>query len=158
MRGLLALAVLGLTGCGGSQVEVAADPPDKAPARLGDKTDVLLADWLKKPRVELAGLVAEWSDTVQKQRLHARENPLSVDLLPDLQPPATMPVFREASFSRQAGFSLPPYARPGEADAALALHLARLGDGEAAGLVAGGSDKDLFTRMDRFRSARNYPL
>ena len=68
----------------GDVIPDAAPPPDETPARLGDKTDVRLADWLKKPRSELAELVAEWSDTVQKQRLHAQENPLSVDLLPGL--------------------------------------------------------------------------
>ena len=160
LRGCALLAVLGLTGCG-SQADVVPDPtppPDEPPPRLGDKTDIHLADWLQKPRADLAELVAEWSDTVQKQRLHAQENPLSVDLLPGLQPPATMPVFGEAAYSTKAGFSLPPYAAAGATDAALALHLGRLGDREAALKLADPTDKDLLNRIDFRRADRNYPL
>ena len=117
-----------------------------------------MADWLQQPRADLADLVVEWSDTVQKQRLHALENPLSVDLLPALQPPATMPVFRTAAYSAKAGFSLPPYAAAGATDAALALHLGRLGDREAALKLADPTDKDLLNRIDFRRTDRNYPL
>ena len=162
LRGCLLLAALGLTGCGGSPTDVVPDPnaaaPDEPPARLGDQTDFRVADWLQKPRPELAQLVAEWSDTVQKQRLHALENPLSVDLLPGLQPPATMPVFREAAYSEKAGFSLPPYVRAGDSDAAVALHLGRLGDREAALKLADRADKDLLNRIDFRRTDHNYPL
>ena len=159
LRGCALLAVLGLTGCG-SQANVvpAPTPPGEPPPRLGDKTDVHLADWLQKPCADLAELVVEWSDTVQKQRLNAEENPLSVDLLPGLQPPATMPVFREAAYSAKAGFSLPPYAAAGARDAALALHLGRLGDREAALKLADPTDKDLLNRIDFRRSGHNYPL
>jgi hypothetical protein len=150
-HGGLLLAAVGLTGCGGAPTIVASDASQEEIDRLGDKTDVNLAKWLKQPRPELARLVAEWTDVVQKQRLHARENPLSVDLLPTLQPPATMPVFREAAYSEKAGFSLPPYAKAGDADAALALHLARLGDHEAALKISDPADKDP-------RVGPNYPV
>jgi hypothetical protein len=159
LHGSLVLAVVGLTGCGGSPAIVASDtPPEEEIARLGDKTDVNLSDWLKQPRPELARRVAEWTDTVQKQRLHARENPLSVDLLPALQPPATMPVFREAAYSKKAGFSLPPYVKAGDADAALALHLARLGDRDAALRVGDPADKDLLNGIDARRTDHDYPV
>ena len=147
------LAAVGLTGCGESPVIVASDTPQEEVARLSDKTDVNLAEWLKRPRPELARLVAEWTDTVQKQRLHARENPLSLDLLPLLQPATAMPVFREAAYSERAGFSLPPYIKAGDTDAAVASHLARLGDHEAALKVAGSADKSLPNP-----AANNYPL
>ena len=151
LHGSLVLALAGLTGCGGAPAIIASDTPQEEVARLGNKSDVNLADWLKQSRPELARRVAEWTDTVQKQRLHARENPLSVDLLPALQPPATMPVFREAVYSEKAGFSLPPYLKAGDADAALALHLARLGDREATLKVSGSTDKDR-------RTDPNYPV
>ncbi len=141
LHGGLLLAVVGLTGCGDSPAIVAADAPPEEIARLGDQTDVNLAEWLKLPRPELASLVAEWADTVQKQRLRALENPLSVDLLPSLQPAGAMPVFHEARYSEKAGFSLPPYVKAGDVDAAVALHLARLGDREAALKVGGPAEK-----------------
>ena len=150
-HGGLLLAAVGLTGCGGAPTIVASDAPQEEVARLGDKTDVNLAEWLKQPRPELARRVVEWTDVVQKQRLHARENPLSVDLLPALQPPATTPAFREAAYSEKAGFSLPPYAKAGAADAALALHFARLGDHEAALKISGAAD-------NAPRVGPNYPV
>ncbi len=102
--------------------------------------------------------MAEWSDTVQQQRQHAAEYPLSLDLLPGLQPPRTMPVFGQAAYSEKAGFSLPPYVKAGDRDAAVALHLARLGDREAALKLADRSDKDLLYCIDGRRTDRNYPL
>ncbi len=152
LHGGLLLAAVGLTGCGGSQAIVASDAPPEEPARLGEKTDINLSEWLQKPRPELARLVAEWTDAVQKQRLHARENPLSVDLLPALQPPATMPVFREAAYSEKVGFSLPPYVKAGDKDGAVASHLARLGDREAALKLSDQANKEL-----PHSAERNYP-
>ncbi|HVS37702.1 MAG TPA: hypothetical protein VMS17_19225 [Gemmataceae bacterium] len=156
------LAAVGLVGCN-SSADVAPDapPPDAPPpppARLQDQTDVNLADWLKKPRPELAQLVAEWTETVQKQRLHAAENPVSLDLLPALQPSATMPVFGQATYSAAVGVSLPTYVKSGAPDGAVALHLARLGDRDAALLLADKADKDLFYRIDARRTDRNYPV
>ena len=127
--------------------------PQEVGDHLSDKTDVNLSEWLKLPRPELAKLVVEWSDSVQKQRLHARENPQSVDLLPALQPPATMPVFREAGYSEKAGFSLPPYLKAGDKDGAVARHLARLGDSEAARKLSDPADKDQLKYAEH-----NYPI
>jgi hypothetical protein len=164
LRGFVLLAAVGLMGCG-SQVDVVQDalppppqPPDDTPVRLGDSTTIHLADWISQPRAELADLVVQWSDTVQKQRQHAQENPLSIDLLPGLQAPGTMPVFHEANYSPKAGFSLPPYLRASETDPAVALHLARLGDSEAALKIADPTDKDLLYRIDARHNGRNYPL
>ena len=111
LRGWVLLAVVGLVGCefpGGRQAGRSAPAAGRPPARLGDRTDVNLADWLKKPRSELAQLVAEWSDTVQQQRRHAAENPLSLDLLPGLQPPGTMPVFGQAPSPRRPASACRP--------------------------------------------------
>src|SRR5947199_9307965 len=162
LRGLVLAAAMGLTGCG-SSADVQPDqadppPPDLPPPHLSDHTTVNLSDWLQKPRPELAQLVADWSGAVQKQRPNALENPQSPDLLPGLQPPGTMPVFGQAAYSEKAGFSLPPYLRAGQPDAAVALHLARLGDREAALKVADPTDKDLLYRIDARRAGHNYPL
>src|SRR5947209_15605989 len=154
LSGLLLLAVVGLAGC--SRTEVAA--PEAAPetARLGDKVDVSLADWLALSRSELADKVSEWTITVAKLQASARENPESPVLLPRLQPPITLPVYQESHYSARASFSLPPHVKEGTRDSALALHLARFGDREAALKLADPADKDLLTRIDICRTERNY--
>jgi hypothetical protein len=155
LRAGLLLAVVGLTGCGG-QVGVTPDgTPARDAGRLGDKTDVSLAGWLKLSRPELAKLAAEWSDRVQKQQRHAAENPASVDLLPGLQPPASLPGFRDAAYSAAAGVSLPPYLPPNDKDAAVALHLARLGDREAARKLGGD---DVLQQAHAPRYDKDYPV
>jgi hypothetical protein len=154
LRGCLALAAVGLAGCGGPVI--LADAPEDASA-LGDKTDVALATWLKLPRAEQAELVAEWSERVKKQREDAADHPESVELLPDLRPPATLPVFREAVYSEKAGISLPPYLKPGDKDAGVALHLARLGDAEAARKVGDPDDRVLINYIETQPLERNYP-
>ena len=79
-------------------------------------------------------------------------------LLPQLHPPVVAAVFAEAKFSPSAGFSLPPYLKEGQKDAAVALHLARFGDGEAALKLANDADKDLLARIAALRSERDYPI
>ncbi len=158
-RGWVLLAVVGLAGCNTqATVGPATPPPPPSTSRLSDHTDVDLADWLQTPRPELAQRIAEWTDTIRQQRQHAAENPQSLDLVPGLQPPGTMPVFHQAMYSAKAGFSLPPYLKAGEVDAAAALHLARLGDREAALKLVDPADKDLLNRIDGQRTDRNYPL
>jgi hypothetical protein len=159
LSGLALLAVVGLAGC--SRTEVA--PPEAAEAeqeilRLGDTVEVSLADYLALPRAELADKVSDWTVTVAKLQASARESPETPVLLPRLQPPITLPVYRESHFSARAGFSLPPYFKEGTRDAALALHLARFGDHEAALKLADPADKDLLARIDTCRAGRNYPV
>jgi hypothetical protein len=146
------------TGCGSSSGGVTPETPPGDLAHLGDKTDRSLKDWLAGPRAELARLNEEWSDKVRKQREHARDNPQSVDLLPGLRPPSAPPGFREAAYSPREGFSLPPYAKPGDRDAGVALHLARLGDREAALKLADPADENLLAKIDACRAERDYPV
>src|SRR5438270_24100 len=107
---LLALTVL---GCG-SPPEVVDDGEDKT--RLAEQIDVSVADWLGKPREELANLVKERLGTVRMEQDDALANPDKVDLLPNLKPFVSLPVFQESAYSKPAGVSLPPYLRPGVRD------------------------------------------
>jgi hypothetical protein len=157
LYGALLLAALVPSGCSwwsGSSEEIL---DEDTVTRLDDKVDIVLAEWLNRPRPELARLVAEWNETVQKQLAEARDNPQSVILLPKLHPTVGAPVFRSARYSETMGFSLPGYA-DGAKDAALALHLARFGDTEAARRLADPRDRTLRTEIDRWAGERNYPV
>src|SRR5579871_1098410 len=149
--------LLVLVGCR-SQVEMPPDAeivaPEDTTTHLSDKIDISLADWLKLPRAELAKQVEEWTVTVEKHQDHARTNTDSVELLPQLHPPLPSSVFAKARFVPAAGFSLPPYVKEGEKDAAVALHLARFGDREAALKLADASDPDLRAKIDAFQTER----
>jgi hypothetical protein len=153
--------LLVLVGCR-SQVETTTEPeavaPEDTTTHLSDKTDISLSDWLKLPRAELAKLVEEWTVTVGKNRETARNNIESVQLLPQLHPPILSVVFADAKFSPVAGFSLPPYFKEGQKDAAFALHMARFGDREAALNLADPTDRDLLVKIDACRGERNYPV
>jgi hypothetical protein len=151
LRAAALLAVLALAGC---SREAAQPPPDET--RLGEKTDVDVAGWLKLPRPALAKLSQEWASAVKNDLDAARKSPEAVELLPRLQPPVRVPVFREAKFSAAAGFSLPPYLKPGKPDAFVALHLARHGDTQAALRLAGG-DAALRARIEALRYEREFP-
>ncbi len=157
--GCLLVMLLGLAGC---RTRVETTAPDvvaeDTTTHLSDKIDISLADWLKLPRPELAKLVEEWTVTVGKQREFARSNVESVGLLPALRPPVVSVVFAEAKFSPAAGFSLPPYVKEGQKDTAVALHLARFGDREAALKLADPTDKDLSAKIDAYRGERDYPV
>jgi hypothetical protein len=132
--------------------------PEDATTRLGEQIDVSLADWLKLPRAELAKLAEEWTVTVTREQGAARDNIESVQLLPQLHPPAPATVFAEAHYSTDAGFSRPPYLKDVQKDAAVALHPARYGDREAALKLADPADADLRSRIDAHRTDKNYPV
>jgi hypothetical protein len=151
--------VLALAGCR-SRVEtpVGDVAPEDTSTHLSDKTDFVLEDWLKLRRAEQAKLAEEWAATVEKQRQFARNNLESVRLLPQLHLPVMSAVFAEAAFSPSAGFSLPPYLKEGQKDAAVALHLARFGDHEAALKLADSADKDLLAKIDASRGEKNYSV
>jgi hypothetical protein len=155
----LFVLLFGLVGCRARVATTAEDAASEdTTTHLNDKTDIVLAAWLQLPRSEQAKLVQEWSVTVEKQRETARNNVESVALLPKLHPPIVSAVFAEAAFSPEAGFSLPPYLKPGQKDAAVALHLARFGDREAALKVADAADRELLVKIDTFRGERDYPV
>jgi hypothetical protein len=150
--------LLGLGGCSTEVATTVDGVPEDTVTRLSDKIDISLADWLKLPRAEQAKLAEEWKETVGKQREQARSNVEAVQLLPQLRPPAVTVGFTEATFSPGAGFSLPPYLKEGQKDAAVALHLARFGDREAARKLADPDDKDLLAKIDACRSGRDYRI
>jgi hypothetical protein len=154
----LPLVLAGLAGCGGSVADNAPAAPEAPVTRLGDKIDVSLADWLRLSRAELAQRADEWAVTVEKQQEFSRTNSDSVDLLPQLHAPVVVPVFASCRYSPAAGFSLPPYLKEGTHDPAVALHLARAGDHEAALKLADPADADLRSQIDAWRGDRNYPL
>src|SRR5437870_4164520 len=105
LRGAAVLAALALYGCGSQP------PPPEASdeTRLAENVDFNVADWLGKPRSELA---EKGDDKAEYLRLNVdadRGSRDAVELLPDLRPALTPPVFRGAKFSKKLGVSLPPY-------------------------------------------------
>lgn len=159
LGGWFLVLLIGAIGCRARVETTAADEtPEDTTTHLNDKTDLALADWLKLPRAEQAKLVQEWTTTVEKQQAFARSNVETVQLLPQLRPPMVTTVFAKAAYSPASGFSLPPYLKDGQKDAAVALHLARLGDREAALKLADSADKELLAKIDACRGERDYPL
>jgi hypothetical protein len=154
---LLACAVL-LTGCSSSPSPVGTGASQPPPERLNDTIDISLADLLAKPRAELAALAEEWATKIEIQHQGHREGKLPFRLLPDLRPPLAVPVLRAATFSAKAGFSLPPYVAEDSRDSALALHLARFGDTEAAAKLVEQGDAAARRQIEAGRCERNYPL
>jgi hypothetical protein len=156
----LAAGALSLTGCGGGAVPDEPPPQDpvEEPQRLGDHIDTSLADLLDKPRAQLAEMA---DDLLAKARLWEkahREDKEVLLLLPELHLPLVVPVLREAKFSAKAGLSLPPYAAGGTSDSALALHLARHGDVEAARRLANPADAETLRQIEACAGGRNYPV
>src|SRR5262249_740777 len=91
---------------------------------------------------------------VDKQREGFYNQSEETLLLPTLVAPRTVAVFRKAKYDESAGFSLPPYAKANKPDVALAVHLARFGDHEAAAKLA-GSNADA---LADFKTEKNYPV
>jgi hypothetical protein len=151
------LLLAGAAGCG-SKVAESDMPPEDQGTRLGDKIDISLADWLQLPRADLAKMGDEWVVTVEKLQDFGRTNVEAVDLLPQLHAPFAVPVYGKCRWSAAAGVSLPPYLKDRQRDPAVALHLARHGDREAALKLADPDDKDLLSQIDAWRTDRNYPL
>jgi hypothetical protein len=147
---ILGTAALLLTGCGTSEgplAEVSQPPPAKP--------EPSLVQLLDRPRTELAELCERWTEKVQQQQLIYRQGQVRFELLPDVRLPLVLPVWQQAKYSSKVGFSLPPYAKEGERDNVLALHLARFGDVEAARQLA---DADVRERLASSQPGKNYPV
>lgn len=156
--GCFAVLLLGLAlvGCRKpAAVETPTVVPEDNDAKLSDRIDIDLADWYKRSRKELVKISAEWTETLRTQLAAVQKNPAMVDLLPRLLPPLSLPVFHQATFSAEAGFSLPPYLKPGQKDGAVALHLARFGDHEAALKLA---PDEMRSALSAYKTEKNYPV
>jgi hypothetical protein len=153
--GLLVL-VVGLSGCGRKDVD--PEPVVDETTRLGESIDIKLSDWLAEPREKLAQLAKETHDRLLSRLKEARGDVDSVALLPKLRMPLTVPVLRQAEYSKKLGISLPPYVKEGQHDSLLARHLARHGDVEAALLLVDPADKESREQIEASRGNRNYPL
>jgi hypothetical protein len=86
-----------------------------------------------------------------------RDGSLAFGLLPRLRLPLIMPVWAEAKYSAKAEISLPPYIAEGTNDNALALHLARFGDVEAARRMAESGNDKVLKQIDELACTKNYP-
>jgi hypothetical protein len=169
------LAVL-LAGCGSSGDSPAdGEPPDPnanvmawpegtkttggaAVVKLEGVTDISLAELLGAPRSDLATRADECLQSIQYlEKLHDEGN-MPFHLLPDAYASAVAPVLRQAKFSPERGFSVPPYLPEGRPDTELALHLARYGDIEAAHKLVNPADVDATRELDGFQLERNYPV
>ncbi len=151
--GWLMLAVVSgsLAGCGtGGQPEVAGGA---APAKPGSPPP--LAELLKQPRAELAKRADELVAEIKTREEGRARGTVKFALLPEWNPPRTIPVFRKAKYVPEVGLSLPPYAEAKELDKdpELAVHYARFGDREAAIQLAGRATPPI----EQFAGA-NYPV
>ena len=136
---------LGLCGCSRGlppETETSStngNGPPGAGARQAKEGDlaasvesISLAELLNASRASLAQHCEELETTIRRQEQKRREGQLQFTLLPDLRLPLVTPVFREAAYSTDRGLSLPPYLKVDGHDSAVALHLARHGDVDAA--------------------------
>ncbi len=150
-----------LTGCGGSAAPAPTGVPSEslvAPAvaeeKLEPSSEASLASLLAQSREELAAQAAALEKTIHDQDVLRLEGHLPFALVPKLRLPSMPPVFREAKYSPERGFSVPPYLE-GKQDAALAVHLARHGDTEAALKLA---DPETAAELKKLALDRNYPV
>lgn len=156
MRRYAVLLALAVSGCGFFKTEQSVEVvPEDTETRLPDNVGFSLSEWLILPRAELAKMADDKAEALQKQQDFTRHNPEALDLLPKLHPAIRVPGFAKAKFDETAGFSLPPYLKPGAKDAAVALHLARLGDLEAAKKIAPAA---IAPHIDSFATEKNYPV
>jgi hypothetical protein len=117
-----------------------------------------LAALLKLPRPELAQRCDDLEKTIRRQDQYRVEGKLPFTLLPDVRLPLVVPVFREAVYSRDRGLSLPPYLRVDAHDSAIAFHLARYGDLEAAAQLLEPGDDDAARLMRQSAPEKAYPV
>jgi hypothetical protein len=154
LRGCVVLAALVFFGC-----SKAPEPEVVDETRLPESIEVNIGSWLDKPRAELAEMVEDKTEYL-RQHLQDQRSSISkdtVEMLPDLRPPVTPPIFRSVKFSKKLGISLPPYLGEDAKDREIAWHLARFGDVEAAKKLADSNDKDFADKAEQLGYERNYP-
>jgi hypothetical protein len=151
----LVLPVMLLAGCNSQQPDEAAVSTQRG--QLGDECSTSLADLLAKPRSELADMGQELARQIDIQRKSQAEGTHQLVLLEN-PAPLVVPVLREAQFSPKAGFSLPSYVKEDAKDSALAIHLARFGDAEAAAKLVDPADTETARLIESYRLERSYPV
>jgi hypothetical protein len=144
-----------MLGCGSpAPVEETTGP---RPLRLGDSIEVSLEGLLTKPRPELAELADQWLTKIEYQERALKEGRLQYYLLPKLRFPLVVPVWQNAKYSAQLGFSVPSYASDHK-DSALAFHLAHYGDSAAAKKFAEPADVVAISQVQASAAEHAYPL
>jgi hypothetical protein len=147
-----------LPGCQSSSVptvEAVAQPEVLAES---GRLNYSIEELLSRPRSELAQLGEEWLRTIQVQERAHRDGKLPYLLLPNLNEPLMLPVWREASYRSDSDLTLPSYVPLGNKDSVLALHLARHGDVEAARRLVEPEDAVALKQIEGHYCAQNYPL
>jgi hypothetical protein len=133
---LLSLTLtLSLTLAGCSTRRAPDVTPEDTDSRLSESSELDVKAWLSKSRQELAKLADGHKADVDSHLQRLREDSASATLLPTLRVPTQGAVFHQAKYRSDLGFSLPDYAAA--KDAAVADHLARHRDLEAAAKLGG---------------------
>jgi hypothetical protein len=156
MRVSLLLGLLVLTGCSKAPPSPEEPGPVKETPSAGDTPAI--REWLKKSRQELASLEQEEGESLALEEKEVRTSPNLHPFLGDVRFPSITPVWDSAVYSKADGFSLPPYLRSGQKEDALAWHLARFGDLEAALKLAHPEEAERLTSLHHTLYDRNYPL
>src|SRR5262245_33653788 len=99
LRAAALLAALTLTGCRRRPALPPGVAPEDKTTRGGEMSDIVVGHCLQLPRAQQVKILDEWTETVRNQTSAIRKNPGSVELLPRVLPPLTVPVFHEAKFS-----------------------------------------------------------
>jgi hypothetical protein len=154
-RVLLLAGILFLAGCGkgnGDESEGEGNPET-----VDIELRVHVDEWLGQTREQLAELDREWAEKVRTEEIEVNRTRDDLPFLGTLRVPIIVPIWQEAIWSTEARMSLPPYVKPGAKDSALAWHLARYGDLEAAQKLARREDHEKITSLHRRLYDRNYP-
>lgn len=110
------------------------------------------------PRAELAARCVELEATLRRQDQARQEGTLRFTLLPTVRLPLVPPIFREANYKPDRGISLPPYLKADGHDSAIAYHVGRHGDVEAALKLVEPGDDDTIRLIREGAYVKNYPL
>ena len=153
--GVVLAVALTLVGC-------SSDPPI---SEAGDETglapsiDENISVWLGKPHAELADMAEDRTQAVKQDLVDTRtSNGALVELLPDLKPALSPPIFTNVKYSKKFDCTLPTYLADGTRDREVAWHLARFGDVDAAKKLADPADTAFLSQLEQLRYERNYPV
>src|SRR5262245_583567 len=102
-RFLLVAGVLLLAGCGKSKD---GPEPDGGPR---DETRIDVQDLLGKSREKLAELEHEWGEKIRLEETDLQKSRDDRPFLGNTRFPSIVPVWQQATWSAEAGLSLPPY-------------------------------------------------